>query len=243
MTNRVALITGGSRGIGATVAEHLAADGFDIAISYARSAGRADELAEKIRKIGRQVLTIQADGSTIEGNRKVIAETLKHFGRLDTLVCNAGAYPYTTIEDATLEQIEQTLNLNLRGVMIETHEASRHMQEGGRIILMGSAFAGRAPFAGLSLYSATKAGLRGFAQGAARDLGPKGITINVVEPGPINTEMNPSDTEGAKILAGFVATGAYGSVTDIARAVSFLASPEAGYITGAALPVDGGMLA
>ncbi|MGO3517806.1 MAG: SDR family NAD(P)-dependent oxidoreductase [Acetobacter cibinongensis] len=243
MTHRVALITGGSRGIGAAVAEALAADGFDIAISYARSATRAEELAEKIRKTGRKVLTIQADGATVDGNRKVVAETVQHFGRLDTLVCNAGAYPYTTIADASIEQIEQTLNLNLRGVMVETHEAVQHMTKGGRIILMGSAFAGRAPFAGLSLYSATKAGLRGFAQGAARDLGPQGITINVVEPGPINTEMNPSDTEGARVLAGFVATGAYGTVNDIARTVSFLASPDAGYITGAAVPVDGGMLA
>lgn len=243
MTNRVALITGGSRGIGAAVAEHLAADGFDIALSYASSATRAEELAEKLRKTGRKVLTIQADGASVEGNRKVVAETVKHFGRLDTLVCNAGAYPYTSIENATLEQIEQTLNLNLRGVMVETHEATQHMQKGGRIILMGSAFAGRAPFGGLSIYSATKAGLRGFAQGAARDLAPKGITINVVEPGPIHTDMNPSHTEGAAVLASFVATGKYGAVADIARAVSFLASPNAGYITGAALPVDGGLLA
>ncbi len=243
MTKRVALITGGSRGIGAAVAEHLAGQGFDIAISYARSASRADALAEKIRATGQDVLAIQADGSSVEGNRKVIADTIAHFGQLDVLVCNAGAYPHKTIDKVSIEDIEQTLNLNIRAVMIETHEAVKHMKRGGRIILMGSAFAGRSPFPGLSLYSATKAGLRGFAQGVARDVGPQGITINVVEPGPIDTEMNPANTEGAAVLAGFVATGSYGVVGDIARTVAFLTSPEAGYITGAAIPVDGGLLA
>lgn len=243
MTERIALITGGSRGIGAAVAEHLAAEGFDIAISYARSASKADELAVKIRQTGRRVLTIQADGSSVTGNRKVIADTITHFGRIDVLVCNAGAYPHKTIDKVSIEDIEHTLNLNIRAVMVETHEAVQHIQKGGRIILMGSAFAGRAPFPGLSLYAATKAGLRGFAQGAARDLGQQGITINVVEPGPIDTEMNPANTEGAAALAGFVATGSYGEVDDIARTVAFLARPDTSYITGAAIPVDGGLLA
>ena len=243
MTEHVALVTGGSRGIGAAVAEHLAAQGFDIAISYARSAARAEELAAKIRQMGRRALTIQADGATLAGNRAVIAETVAHFGRLDVLVCNAGTYPHKSIDAVSIEDIEYTLNLNIRAVMVETHEAVQHMQKGGRIILMGSAFAGRAPFPGLSLYTATKAGLRGFAQGVARDLGPKGITINVVEPGPIDTEMNPANTEGAAALSGFVATGAYGQVEDIARTVGFLASPQASYITGTAIAVDGGLLA
>ncbi|MFT8886408.1 MAG: SDR family oxidoreductase [Acetobacter papayae] len=243
MTEHVALVTGGSRGIGAAVAEHLAAQGFDIAISYARNAARAEELAAKIRQMGRRVLTIQADGATIEGNRKVVAETVAHFGRLDVLVCNAGTYPHNTIDKTSIEDIEYTLNLNLRAIMVETHEAVQHMQKGGRIILMGSAFAGRAPFPGLSLYTATKAGLRGFAQGVARDIGLRGITINVIEPGPIDTEMNPADTEGAAALAGFVATGSYGVVEDIARMAAFLASPAASYITGAAIAVDGGLLA
>ncbi|MCE0742719.1 SDR family oxidoreductase [Acetobacter sicerae] len=243
MTDRVAVITGGSRGIGAAVAEHLARDGFDIAFSYARSEAQANELCRKIEQIGRKARAIQADGATVEGNKKIIAETVKHFGRIDALVCNAGAYPYTTIDEASVEDIEKVLNLNVRGVMIETREALQHMKSGGRIILMGSAFAGRLPFPGLSLYGATKAALRGFAQGAARDLGKKGITINVVEPGPIDTDMNPADAEGAAALAGFVATGAYGHVGDIARMVAFLARPDAGYVTGAAIPVDGGLLA
>ncbi|GBQ71060.1 oxidoreductase [Ameyamaea chiangmaiensis NBRC 103196] len=243
MTQRVAVVTGGSRGIGAAVAEQLAADGFDLVITYVRGAGAAEDLCRRVEATGRRAVAVQADGATTDGNRAVIAGAIKAFGRIDVLVCNAGMFDAKSIADAGVEDIDRALNLNLRAVMVETHEAVQHMERGGRIILMGSAFAGRAPFAGLSLYAASKAGLRGFAQGAARDLGPKGITINVVEPGPINTDMNPANTEGAKALAAFTATGAYGVVRDIARAVAFLASPDASYITGAAFPVDGGLLA
>ncbi|AEI37926.1 MAG: SDR family oxidoreductase [Zymomonas mobilis subsp. pomaceae] len=243
MTNRVAIITGGSRGIGAAIAEKLAMDGFDIAFSYARSASQADVLREKIEKLGQKALAIQADGSTVEGNKKVIAETIKYFGRLDVLVCNAGMYPYKTIDQVTVEDIDQTLNLNLRAVMVETAEAVQHMSAGGRIILIGSVFAERAPFPGISLYASTKAALKGFAKGAARDLGSKAITINVIEPGPIDTDMNPVNGEAAHLISSFVATKHYGKVNDIARTASFLASPDAGYITGTAIPVDGGLLA
>ncbi|BDH46781.1 3-ketoacyl-ACP reductase [Salmonella enterica subsp. enterica serovar Choleraesuis] len=243
MANRVALITGGSRGIGAAIAERLARDGFDIALSYARNQAKADEVVALIEAAGRKALAIKADGSTVAGNQKVVAETVSHFGRIDALVCNAGTYPYQTIDKANISDIENVLNLNIRAVMVETHEALQHMQSGGRIVLMGSAFAGRAPFPGLSLYSATKASLRGFAQGAARDLGPSGITINVVEPGPIDTDLNPANGQGADVLAAFVASGKYGVVNDISRTVAFLVSPDAGYINGAAIPVDGGLLA
>jgi len=243
MTRKVALITGGSRGIGAAIARQLAEQGFDIAISFARNKAKADEVAEQITKLGRKVALIQADGSTVEGNQLVIKETVKQLGRLDALVCNAGIGNHKPITEVTSEDINAVLNLNLRGMMIETSEAVKVMGEGGRIVLMGSAFAGRVPFGGLSVYAATKAGLRGFAQGVARDLGKKGITINVLEPGPIDTDLNPSDTEDAKYLSSFVATGAYGHVSDIANAVGFLVSEQAGYITGIAMPVDGGLLA
>lgn len=243
MTRRVALITGGSRGIGAALAEKLAKDGFDIAISFARSAPRAHEVCQKIEALGRKALPIQADGSTIEGNKKVISETVKHFGRLDVLVCNAGMYSQKTIDQVTIDDINDMLNLNLRSVMVEVSEAAHHLPSGGRIILTGSTFAGHAPFAGVSLYSAAKAGLRGFAKGVARDLGEKSITINVIEPGPIDTEMNPADGEAFDLISPFTATKKYGNVNDIARTVSFLASPESGNITGAAIAVDGGMQA
>ena len=243
MTHKVALVTGGSRGIGAAIARHLANQGFDIAISYARNKVKADEIAKEITALGRKVHLIQADGATVAGNKLVVKETIDHLGRLDVLVCNAGIGNHKPITETTSDDIEAVLNLNLRGMMIETSEAAKVMGEGGRIVLMGSAFAGRVPFGGLSVYAATKAGLRGFAQGVARDLGTKGITINVVEPGPIDTDLNPADTQEAKYLSSFVATGEYGHVTDIANAVGFLVSEKASYITGIAMPVDGGLLA
>lgn len=241
MSNRVALVTGGSRGIGAAIVEALAKDGYDIALSYANSADAAEKIAEKVRALGRKAVTIKANGATVEGNKAVIAKTIADFGRIDALVCNAGMFPYGPINETDVEEIEKVLNLNVRAVMIETAEATKHMQKGGRLIFIGSAFGARAPFPGISLYAATKAALRGFAKGVARDLGPKGITANVIEPGPIDTDMNPAEGEVAKLISSFVATGAYGTVADIASTVAFLASPQAEYITGAAIPVDGGL--
>ncbi|WP_122050763.1 SDR family NAD(P)-dependent oxidoreductase [Asaia bogorensis] len=243
MTAKLALVTGASRGIGAGIARQLASEGYDIAFSYPGDASGAQETIRQVEALGRRALAIQADGSTVAGNEKVVAEAVRVFGRLDVLVCNAGMYPKGTIDEITTGDIEKVLNLNVRGPMIETMCAVRHMQPGGRIVLMGSAFGGRAPLPGLSLYSGTKAALRGFAQGVARDLGDRGITINVVEPGPVNTAMNPSDTEAAKILARFVATGAYGAIEDIAHVVSFLVNERSSYITGSSLAVDGGLLA
>ncbi|MBO1328010.1 SDR family oxidoreductase [Acetobacter suratthaniensis] len=241
MTNRVALVTGGSRGIGAAIAQRLAADGYDIAISYANNAAAAEQVVEKIRALGRKALAIKANGASVEGNREVIAETLVVFGRIDALVCNAGTFFSGPIDEMSVSQIEHILNLNVRATMVETMEATKHMTSGGRIIYIGSAFGARAPFPGISLYAATKAALRGFAKGVARDLGPRGITANVVEPGPIDTDLNPDSGEVAALIRSFVATGAYGKAQDIADMVSFLASPQASYVTGAALPVDGGL--
>lgn len=241
MTHRVALVTGGSRGIGAAIAERLAADGYDIAISYSSNATAAEQVVEKIRAQGRKALAIKANGASVEGNREVIAETIVVFGRIDVLVCNAGTFFSGPIDEMSVSQIEHILNLNVRASMIETMEATKYMTAGGRIVYIGSAFGARAPFPGISLYAATKAALRGFAKGVARDLGPRGITANVVEPGPIDTDLNPDSGEVAALIRSFVATGAYGKVHDIADMVSFLASPQASYITGAALPVDGGL--
>ena len=241
MTHRVALVTGGSRGIGAAIAERLAADGYDIAISYSSNATAAEQVVEKIRAQGRKALAIKANGASVEGNREVIAETIVVFGRIDVLVCNAGTFFSGPIDEMSVSQIEHILNLNVRASMIETMEATKYMTTGGRIVYIGSAFGARAPFPGISLYAATKAALRGFAKGVARDLGPRGITANVVEPGPIDTDLNPESGEVAALIRSFVATGAYGKVHDIAGLVSFLASPQASYITGAALPVDGGL--
>lgn len=243
MTHKIALITGGSRGIGAAIALKLAKDGFDIAITYARNEAAAEKIIAEIQSLGRKAVAVQADGGSTEGNIAAITKTYDVFGRIDTLVCNAGIYPYGTIEQMTVSQIENVLNLNLRAVMVETLEALKHMKTGGRLIYIGSAFGERAPFPGISLYAATKAGLIGFAKGVARDLGPKGITVNVVEPGPIATDLNPEDGASASIIRSFTATETYGKVSDIARTVSFLASPDASYITGTSILVDGGLVA
>ncbi|RUT24678.1 oxidoreductase [Asaia sp. W19] len=243
MTSKVALVTGASRGIGAGIARQLAGEGYDIAFSYPHDAAGAQDTIRQVEALGRRALAVQADGSTTAGNEKIVAETIRVFGRLDVLVCNAGMYPKGTIDEITVDSIEAVLNLNVRGPMIETMCAIRHMKAGGRIVLMGSSFGGRAPLPGLSLYSGTKAALRGFAQGVARDLGSRGITINVVEPGPVNTAMNPSNTPAAAMLASHVATGAYGEIDDITNVVSFLVNERSSYITGSALAVDGGLLA
>ncbi|QEO16725.1 SDR family NAD(P)-dependent oxidoreductase [Acetobacter vaccinii] len=241
MSNRVALITGGSRGIGAAIAEALAAAGHDIAISYSSNPAPAEAVVARIKALGRKALAIKTNGASVEGNREVVAETVMSFGRIDTLVCNAGTFFSGPIDTMSVSQIEHILNLNVRAAMIETMEAAKHLKAGGRIIYIGSAFGARAPFPGISLYAATKAALRGFAKGVARDLGPRDITANVVEPGPINTELNPDEGETADIIRSFVANGTYGTVQDIAAMVTFLASPQASYINGAALPVDGGL--
>ncbi|WP_046900768.1 MULTISPECIES: SDR family oxidoreductase [Gluconobacter] len=243
MTQRAALVTGGSRGIGAAIALRLATDGYDVAISYASNERAAADIVSKIEAKGRKAVAIKANGGTAEGNRAVVTKAVETFGRLDALVCNAGIYPYGPIDQMTVEQIDQVLNLNVRAVMIETMEAVKHLGQGGRLIYIGSAFGARAPFPGISLYSATKAALEGFARGVARDVGPKGITVNVVEPGPIDTDLNPADGEGAALISSFTATNSYGKVADIADFVGFLASPAASYITGASLPVDGGLTA
>lgn len=241
MSNRVAIVTGGSRGIGAAIAERLAKEDFNVTITYSSSKGPAEEVAEKIRQHGVQAHVMKANGGHAEDNKRIIAETAEKFGRVDVLVCNAGAYPNSDIADMSVEDVEKTLNLNMRGPVIETVEALKHMGKGGRIIYMGSAHGGRSALPGVALYCATKAAMRGLARGVARDVGPKGITANVIEPGPINTSMNSKEGDHAAAFCKLTALGRYGETPEIASTVAFLVSPEASYITGAAIPVDGGM--
>ncbi|MHC0613148.1 SDR family NAD(P)-dependent oxidoreductase [Komagataeibacter oboediens] len=242
MTQRVAYITGGSRGIGAAIAKSLAKDGYDIAISYARNEQAAQKTVDEVRALGRRGMAIRCDGEG-NGNRAAIRRVVADMGRIDALVCNAGIYPFGDVADMTDEQVDAVLGLNVRAVMIETIEAARHMTQGGRIILIGSTFADRSPFPGISLYSASKSALNGFARGAARDLGSRGITINVVQPGPIDTDMNPATGPAADMLRSFMCHKEYGQVSDIASVVSFLASPAASFMTGSAVTTDGGLAA
>lgn len=243
MTSKIALVTGGSRGIGAAICLSLAQDGFDVALTYSSNEQRAIETKNAIEAIGRRALVIKANGARMADNRRAVEEVAAVFGRIDVLVCNAGRYPYGTIDHMSDEEIDSTLALNLRAVMVETAAAVPHISKGGRLIYMGSAFGERAPLPGISIYSATKAALIGFARGVARDVGPRGITANVVQPGPIDTELNPKNGDHADTLTAFVANGAFGETSDIAAAVSYLASEAAGYVNGTTLTVDGGLCA
>jgi len=236
-----ALVTGGSRGIGAAIARRLAAEGADVAITYERSADRAEAIGEEIRKHGRRALALQADSADATAVRGAVNAAAKAFGGLDILVNNAGIFRGGgAIEGLTLEDIDATLAVNVRAVVVASQAAVAHMGEGGRIINVGSNLASRVPDAGMSLYSMSKSALIAWTQGLARDLGGRGITVNIVHPGSTNTDMNPADGVQAEAQRARMAIKRYGKADDVAALVAFVAGPEAGSINGAGLTVDGG---
>ena len=243
LSGKVALVQGGSRGIGAAIVKRLAEQGAAVAFTYVSSAAKANELQDSITASGGKALAILADSANEVAIREAVSATVKTFGRLDILVNNAGILAIGPLESFSLEDFDRTLNINIRSVFIATQEAARHMTEGGRIINIGSTNAERMPFAGGGPYAMSKSALVGLTKGLARDLGPRGITINTVQPGPVDTDMNPADGEFAETLIGFMAVGRYGKANEIASFVSYLAGPEAGYITGASLTIDGGFSA
>lgn len=243
LAGKVALVTGGSRGIGAAIVQRLADDGADVALTYNASPGRAKEVVDGVERVGRSGVAIQADNVDPAAVAAAVEQTVSTFGRLDILVNNAGVFPYGTIDEFTLEDYENTVAIHVRAVFVAVQAASRHMSEGGRIISIGSSLVERVPVPGISLYSLSKSALVGFTKGIARDLGPRGITANIVHPGSTDTEMNPSDGEGADDERALTALGRYGSVEDIAATVAHLAGPSGGYITGTAITVDGGVTA
>jgi len=238
LSGKVALIQGGSRGIGAAIVKRLAAQGAAVAFTYVSSAAKAEALQNSVISAGGKALAIQADSADATAIRDAVNATVEAFGRLDILVNNAGV-----LAIAPLEDFDQTLAINVRSVFIATQEAAKHMGEGGRVINIGSTNAERMPFGGGGPYAMSKAALVGLTKGLARDLGPRGITINNVQPGPVDTDMNPADSEFAESLIGLMAVGRYGQVEEIASFVAYLAGPEAGYITGASLTIDGGFSA
>lgn len=242
LKNKIALVTGGSRGIGAAIAQRLAAEGANVAITYVSNKAAADAVVEKIRAKDGKAIAIAADSAKPEAQQAAVEETVRAFGGLDILVNNAGVAPMGTIDEFSLETFDQLMNVNVRGVFTATKAAVKHLREGGRIIQIGSVSADRAPFVGTSAYSMSKAAVAGLTRGLAKDLGPKGITVNVVQPGPIDTDMNPAGGEISKLVMSALALGRYGKGEDIANMVAFLASPEAAYITGATFNVDGGFL-
>lgn len=243
LNGKVALVQGGSRGIGAAIVKRLAAEGAAVAFTYVSSQAVANDLQQQIRDNGGQALALHADSADAAAVQQAVERTVEHFGHLDILVNNAGVLAVGPLEDFSLEDFDRTLAVNVRSVFVATQAAARHMGQGGRIINIGSTNAERMPFAGGGTYAMSKSALVGLTRGLARDLGPRGITINNVQPGPVDTDMNPAHGEFADSLMGLMAVGRYGHVEEIASFVAYLAGPEAGYITGASLTIDGGFAA
>jgi NAD(P)-dependent dehydrogenase (short-subunit alcohol dehydrogenase family) len=233
-------VTGGSRGIGAAIAARLAELGSDVAITYAQSKERADEVVDTIKAHGRRGLAIKADSADANEVQAAVGQAVDEFGRLDVLVNNAGIFPFGPIEDTTLEEVDRALGIHARAVYLASQAAVRHMAAGGRIISIGSNLAERVPFSGVTLYSMSKSALIGFTRGLARDLGERGITVNLVQPGSTDTDMNPADGPTADGQRALTALGHYANPTDIANTVAFLAGDGARNITGSVLTVDGG---
>jgi len=243
LAGRVALVTGGSRGIGAAIAKRLAAEGAAVAITYANAKNKADEVVHSIESEGGRGLAICADSADAKAVKNAVDETTRQLGRLDVLVNNAGIATMAHVDQFSLEDFDRLVAVNIRGVFVAAQEASRHMTGGGRIITIGSVNADRVPFAGASVYAMTKAAVAGLTRGLARDLGPRGITVNNVQPGPVETDLNPATGAFAETLKSFLAINRYGQGDEVAGMVAYLASPEAGYVTGASLTIDGGFAA
>ena len=241
LANKVALVTGGSRGIGAAIAKRLAADGASVAITYAKDANAAYAVVKAIERDGGKAVAIQAEAADAQAVKSAVEKAFATFGRLDVLVNNAGTAFPKTFEEATLEELNSVIDINVRGVFVATQAALKYMKDGGRIIMIGSAVGERVLVPGLVPYSATKGAVKMFTQGLSRELGSRGITVNNVQPGPIDTDLNPAASEWAVPQKSATALDRYGHVDEVAALVAFVAGPESSYITGANLTVDGGM--
>ncbi len=240
LKNKVAFITGGSRGMGAAIAKRLAQQGADIVFTYVHAIDKAQEVKKEIEKQGRKVLIIQADNQQPADLILAIENAAKTFGKIDILVNNAGIYLGKPFEDFTLEEFDQLVNINVRAVFIASQNVLRYMPDGGRIITIGSNLADRVAHAGNSLYSMSKSALTGLTKGMARELGARKITVNLLQPGSTDTDMNPAEGVYAEAQRNLMAIPQYGSVDDISAMVGLLASSEGRSITGASFTMDGG---
>jgi len=243
LSGKSALVTGASRGIGAAIAKRLAKDGANVALTYSSSPERARQVAEEIAKEGGRALAIQADAADQAAVRAAVQQTAKEFGSIDILVNNAGVLALGPIADFPADEFERALAVNVRSVFTAIQETLRHMPDGGRIITIGSVNSERMPFPGGAVYALTKGAVASFTKGLARDLGERKITVNNIQPGPVDTEANPASGAFAETMLGLMALKRYGHADEIAAMAAYLAGPEAGYITGASLLIDGGFAA
>jgi 3-oxoacyl-[acyl-carrier protein] reductase len=241
LSEKVALVTGGSRGIGAAIAKRLAADGASVAITYSKDAGAASAVVKAIERDGGKAISILADAADVKAVEAAVEKTVASFGRLDVLVNNAGTAIPKSFEETTLEDMNRVIDINLRGTLVATHAALKHMKSGSRIIMIGSAVGERVAAPGLVAYAATKGAVKMFSQALAREVGSLGITVNNVQPGPIDTDLNPASGDWAVPQKAATALDRYGHVDEVAALVSFVASQESSYVTAANLTVDGGM--
>jgi 3-oxoacyl-[acyl-carrier protein] reductase len=243
LKGRCALVTGGSRGIGAAIVKRLASEGANVALTYSSSPDRANEVVQDATALGVKALAIQADSADSEAVVAAVERTVSELGGIDILVNNAGIAVMAPLDEFKLADFDRVFAVNVRAVFVAAQAAARRMKEGGRIINIGSTNADRMPFPGGSVYAMSKSALQGLVQGLSRDLGPRGITINNVQPGPVDTEMNPATGDFAESLLKLMALPRYGKAEEIAAMVAYLAGPEAGYVTGANLMIDGGFSA
>jgi 3-oxoacyl-[acyl-carrier protein] reductase len=241
LEGKIALITGGSRGIGAAIATRLAADGAKVAITYTKGADAAASVVKEIERAGGKAIAIQADAADADAGKAAVEKTVATFGGLDVLVNNAGTAIPKTFEETTLEEMDRVLDINVRGVFVATQAALKHMKSGSRIIMVGSAVGERVLVPGLVPYSATKGAVKIFTQALSREVGSRGITVNNVQPGPIDTDLNPAAGDWAIPQKAVTALDRFGRADEVAALVAFVAGPESSYITGANLTVDGGM--
>lgn len=240
LKGKTALVTGGTRGMGASIAHRLAADGANVAITYQSSEERAQKVVSNLRKLGVQAKAIQADAGKPESVLEAVDQVVDTFGQIDILVNNAGVFNVKPLQDFSLEEYEQTMAVNVRSVFIGTQAALKHMSAGGRVITIGSNLAEHVPMPGSTLYSTSKAALIGFTKALAREIGGREITVNIVHPGSTNTDMNPADGPFSDAQRSLMAIPRYSEPEDIASLVAWIASPASRSVTGAGFTIDGG---
>ncbi len=241
LRNRRALVTGGSRGIGAAIVKRLAREGADVAFTYVSNANHAQETAAAAKAIGVKSIAIQADSADAAAVVAAVEKTVSELGGIDIFVNNAGIAVMGPLEDFRLEEFDRTFAVNVRAAFVAIQAVAKHMKAGGRIATIGSCLGERVPFPGVSVYAMSKAAIAGLVRGLARDLGPKGININNVQPGPIDTDLNPEHGEFAETLKKSMALPRYAKADEVAALVAYLVGPESGFVTGASVTIDGGL--